>query len=203
MCHWIAQNGGGVRRWRPEAGTCGPDMTYSGAKSRSGPQMFLNKGQTEKIKQQLPVREGCGDVGLFARAVGLGCPQKRLVLRISSRKTGRCPHQHPILRISGGKTGFRPHLDLILRIHLGKRQGVGQQLPVREACGGVGLFACAVGVGGVRGRGEIGNCYRLVPERRQGAAGQALFAWTGAALSPPANDEGAGLANDGKVKADE
>ena len=45
-------------------------MTYSGAKSRLGPQMFLNKGQTEKIKQQLPVREACGDVGLFARAVG-------------------------------------------------------------------------------------------------------------------------------------
>ena len=88
-------------------------MTYSGAKSRSGPQMFLNKGQTEKIKQQLPVREACG------------------------------------------------------------------------------------------GRGEIGNCYRLVPERRQGAAGQALFAWTGAALSPPANDEGSGPTNDGKVKADE
>ena len=160
MCHWIAQNGGGVRRWRPEAGTCGPDMTYSGAKSRSGPQMFLNKGQTEKIKQQLPVREACGGVGLFARAVGVGCPQKRLVLRISSRKTGRCPHQHPILRISGGKTGFRPHFSLILRIHLGKRQGVGQQLPVREAC-------------------------------------------RSAALSPPANDEGAGPANDGKVKADE
>lgn len=39
-------------------------MTYSGAKSRSGPQMFLNKGQTEKIKQQLPVREACGDVAL-------------------------------------------------------------------------------------------------------------------------------------------
>lgn len=128
MCHWIVQNGGGVRRWRPEASTCGPDMTYSGAKSRSGPQMFLNKGQTEKIKQQLPVR---------------------------------------------------------------------------EACRGVGLFARAVGEGDVRGRGEIGNCYRLVPERRQGAAGQALFAWTGAALSPPANDEGAGPANDGKVKADE
>ena len=144
MCHWIAQNGGGVRRWRPEAGTCGPDMTYSGAKSRSGPQMFLNKGQTEKIKQQLPVREACRGVGLFARAVGLGCPQKRLVLRISSRKTGRCPHQHPILRISGGKTGFRPHLGLILRIHLGKRQGVGQQLPVREACRGVGRSATAI-----------------------------------------------------------
>ena len=64
MCHWIAQNGGGVRRWRPEAGTCGPDMTYSGAKSRSGPQMFLNKGQTEKIKQQLPVREACRGVAL-------------------------------------------------------------------------------------------------------------------------------------------
>ena len=64
MCHWIAQNGGGFRRWRPEAGTCGPDMTYSGAKSRSGPQMFLNKGQTEKIKQQLPVREACRGVAL-------------------------------------------------------------------------------------------------------------------------------------------
>ena len=160
MCHWMAQNGGGVRRWRPEAGTSGPNMTYSGAKSRSGPQMFLNKGQTEKIKQQLPGWEACGDVGLFACAVGLGCPQKRLVLRISSRKTGRCPHQHPILRISGGKTGFRPLFSLILRIHLGKRQGVGQQLPVREAC-------------------------------------------RGAALLPPANDEGAGPANDGKVKADE
>ncbi len=60
MCHWIAQNGGGVRRWRPEASTCGPDMTYSGAKSRSSPQMFLNKGQIEKIKQRLPVREACG-----------------------------------------------------------------------------------------------------------------------------------------------
>ena len=160
MCHWIAQNSGGVRRWRPEASTCGPDMTCSGAKSRSGPQMFLNKGQIEKIKQQLPVREACRGVALFARAVGVGCPQKRLVLRISSRKTGRCPHQHPILRISGGKTGFRPHFSLILRIHLGKIQGVKQQLPVREACRGV-------------------------------------------ALSPPANDEGAGPANDGKVKADE
>ena len=47
-------------------------MTYSGAKSRSGPQMFLNKGQTEKIKQQLPVREACrvrpDKLYLFGRA---------------------------------------------------------------------------------------------------------------------------------------
>ena len=96
-------------------------------------------------------------------------------------------------------------------LNKGQTEKIKQQLPVREACRGEGLFARAVGVGDVRGRGEIGNCYRLVPERRQGAAGQALFAWTGAALSPPANDEGAGLANDegagpandGKVKADE
>ena len=51
-------------------------------------------------------------------------------------------------------------------LNKGQTEKIKQQLPVREACGDVGLFARAVG-GNVRGRGEIGNCYRLVPERRQ------------------------------------
>ena len=43
MCPGGAPVAGEVRRWRPEACTCGPDVPCSGAKCRSAPQMILNK----------------------------------------------------------------------------------------------------------------------------------------------------------------
>lgn len=47
MCPGGAPVAGGVRRWRPEACTCGPDVPCSGAKCRSAPQMILNKAARE------------------------------------------------------------------------------------------------------------------------------------------------------------
>ena len=35
-----------VRRWRPGARICGVDRAYSGAKSRLGPQVILNKADS-------------------------------------------------------------------------------------------------------------------------------------------------------------
>ena len=47
MCPGGAPVAGGVRRWRPGACTCGPNVPCSGAKCRSAPQMILNKAARE------------------------------------------------------------------------------------------------------------------------------------------------------------
>ena len=62
MCPEDAPVAGGVRRWRPEACTCGPDMPCSGAGGRWAPQMILNN----RITARLPrggVVEGGAEIG--------------------------------------------------------------------------------------------------------------------------------------------
>ena len=66
MCPGDAPVADGVRRWRPEACTCGPDMPCSGAGGRSAPQMILNN----QIAGRLPcggVVEGGAEIG-FSRS---------------------------------------------------------------------------------------------------------------------------------------
>ena len=52
MCPGGAPVAGGVRRWRPEACTCGPNVPCSGAKCRSAPQMILNKAENGSLPRE-------------------------------------------------------------------------------------------------------------------------------------------------------
>ena len=49
MCPGDAPVAGGVRRWRPGACICGPDMPCGGAGGRSAPQMILNNRITARL----------------------------------------------------------------------------------------------------------------------------------------------------------
>ena len=64
MCPGDAPVAGGVRRWRPGACICGPDMSCSGADGRWAPQMILNNritaacraGASRRAEQKLVFR---------------------------------------------------------------------------------------------------------------------------------------------------
>ena len=83
MCPGDAPVAGGVRRWRPGACICVPDMPCSGAGGRWAPQMILNN----RITACLPrggVVEGGAEIG-FSR----NCTE-----RSDSGGPGGTPHGH-------------------------------------------------------------------------------------------------------------
>ena len=83
MCPGDTPVAGGVRRWRPGACICGPDVPCSGAKCRSAPQMILNKAENGSLPRG-GVVEGGAEIG-FSRS---------RTERSDSGGPGGTPHGH-------------------------------------------------------------------------------------------------------------